>query len=62
VFIDVPCSGTGVIRRNPDILYNLNEVMLNELIALQADILRRNAKVVRVGGTVVYATCSILPA
>ena len=62
VFIDVPCSGTGVIRRNPDILYNLNEVMLNELIALQTDILRRNAKVVRVGGTVVYATCSILPA
>ncbi len=61
VFIDVPCSGTGVIRRNPDILMNLNEQMLNELITVQAEILRRNARIVRVGGSVVYATCSILP-
>ncbi|MEY2719310.1 MAG: hypothetical protein RLZZ273_676 [Bacteroidota bacterium] len=61
VFIDVPCTGTGVIRRNPDIMYRLTQESLNELVTLQADILRRSAPIAKVGAPVVYATCSILP-
>ncbi|MBL0321253.1 MAG: RsmB/NOP family class I SAM-dependent RNA methyltransferase [Ignavibacteria bacterium] len=61
VFIDVPCTGTGVVRRNPDILRNLTEKTYKELLVIQADILRRNARLAKPGGTVVYATCSVLP-
>jgi 16S rRNA (cytosine967-C5)-methyltransferase len=61
VFVDVPCTGTGVIRRNPDMLFRLTEESLNELVMLQADILRRSAPIAKVGASVVYATCSILP-
>ncbi|MFN5874981.1 MAG: RNA methyltransferase, partial [Ignavibacteria bacterium] len=60
-FVDVPCTGTGVIRRNPDMLFRLTEESLNELVMLQADILRRSAPIAKVGASVVYATCSILP-
>ncbi len=62
VFIDVPCTGTGVVRRNPDILRRFNERTYTELLTIQADILRRNALCAKPGGTVVYATCSVLPA
>ena len=61
VFIDEPCTGTGVLRRNPDILRSLTEKTYKELLAIQADILRRNARLAKPGGTVVYATCSVLP-
>lgn len=61
VFIDVPCTGTGVIRRNPDILYRLTPESLQELASIQADILRRSALIAKVGATVVYTTCSVLP-
>lgn len=61
VFIDVPCTGTGVIRRNPDILYRLTPESLQELVTIQADILRRSALIAKVGATVVYTTCSVLP-
>jgi 16S rRNA (cytosine967-C5)-methyltransferase len=61
VFIDVPCTGTGVIRRNPDILYRLTPESLQELVNIQADILRRSAPIAKVGATVVYTTCSVLP-
>ncbi len=61
VFIDVPCTGTGVIRRNPDILYRLTPESLQELVTIQADILRRSAPIAKVGATVVYTTCSVLP-
>lgn len=60
VLIDAPCSGTGVLRRNPDILWHLTEAMVQELLETQAGILRRSALAVRVGGLVVYATCSLL--
>lgn len=60
VLIDVPCSGTGVLRRNPDITWHLTEDQLDELVQQQADILRRNARTCKPGGTVVYATCSVL--
>lgn len=61
VFIDAPCTGTGVLRRNPDILHRLTAEGLAELVSIQRDILRRNAPIAKVGGIVVYATCSILP-
>lgn len=60
VLIDAPCSGTGVLRRNPDIPWHLSTTMLSELLTVQADILRRNALAVKPGGIVVYATCSVL--
>jgi len=60
VLIDAPCSGTGVLRRNPDIPWHLSSTMLGELLTTQADILRRNALSVKPGGLVVYATCSLL--
>lgn len=61
VFIDQPCTGTGVLRRNPDILRNLTEETYKELLTIQSEILRRNARIAKPGGTVVYATCSVLP-
>lgn len=60
VLIDAPCTGTGVIRRNPDILWHMTEEALFDLLTLQRDILRRNAAMVRAGGKLVYATCSLL--
>ncbi len=61
VLVDAPCSGTGVLRRNPDIMMHLTEAMFDELLQIQAQILRRSALAARTGGRVVYATCSILP-
>jgi 16S rRNA (cytosine967-C5)-methyltransferase len=61
VLLDVPCSGLGVIRRNPDTKWKLTPEELTRLRALQADILRRYSKMVKPGGKLVYATCSILP-
>ncbi|MEP7233826.1 MAG: class I SAM-dependent methyltransferase [Ignavibacteriota bacterium] len=60
VLLDVPCSGTGTLRRNPSIKWNLTEEMLSELKAKQQTILEQNSKYVRSGGTLLYATCSIL--
>lgn len=62
VLIDAPCSGTGVLRRNPDIPWHMSRALLDELLETQSDILRRNALTVKPGGLVVYATCSILDA
>ncbi|MDZ4745006.1 MAG: RsmB/NOP family class I SAM-dependent RNA methyltransferase [bacterium] len=58
VLIDAPCTGTGVLRRNPDIPWHLSTSMISELMTAQADILRRNALAVKPGGLVVYAVCS----
>lgn len=60
VLIDAPCTGTGVLRRNPDILRHITEERFLSLLEQQAGILRRNALAVRPGGKVVYATCSLL--
>ena len=60
VLIDAPCTGTGVLRRNPDILWHLTQESFTELQRIQADILRRNALIAKPGGLVVYATCSVL--
>ena len=62
VLVDAPCTGTGTWRRNPDARTRLTEQTLAELIAKQAAILHDAARLVRTGGRLVYATCSLLPA
>ena len=61
LLLDVPCSGLGVLKRNPDAKWRDTEQRLPVLMALQADILRRYCQMVKPGGQLVYATCSILP-
>jgi 16S rRNA (cytosine967-C5)-methyltransferase len=61
LLLDVPCSATGVIRRHPDTKWKLTQEELNRLIALQQDLLHRYSIMVKPGGVMVYATCSILP-
>jgi 16S rRNA (cytosine967-C5)-methyltransferase len=61
VLIDAPCSGTGVLKRNPDTLWRLSPERLQNLIETQASLLQRYASAVMPGGVLVYATCSILP-
>ncbi len=59
VLIDAPCSGSGVIRRNPDSKWKINNDKLNEMMLLQETILQSYAELAKPGGVVVYATCSI---
>lgn len=61
VLLDVPCSGLGVLRRNPDTKWKLKQEELDRLVILQQEILEGYASMVKVGGKLVYATCSILP-
>lgn len=60
VLVDAPCTGTGTWRRNPDARQRLRPEDLAELVSKQAGILRDAAKLVRAGGRLVYATCSLL--
>lgn len=62
VLCDVPCSGTGVFRREVDKKLRLTPDHLNSLITTQAEILTRASRWVKPGGSLIYATCSILPA
>ncbi len=59
VFIDTPCSGMGVFRRNPDSKWRLTEQDISELAAKQKGILREYSELVKPGGRLVYATCTI---
>lgn len=59
--VDAPCSGTGVMLEKPDVKYRVTGEGISELMAVQRDILDAVAPMVRVGGTLVYSTCSILP-
>lgn len=61
VLVDAPCSGTGTWRRNPDAKWKLKPEDLAELTVKQTEILERAAKLVKPGGQIVYATCSLLP-
>lgn len=61
VLVDAPCSGSGTWRRNPDARWRATPEGLAELTALQAKILDSAARLVRPGGRLVYATCSLLP-
>ena len=62
VLVDAPCSGLGTLRRNPDLKWRQNEASVAELTVKQAAILDAAAKMVRPGGRLVYATCSLLTA
>ena len=61
LLLDVPCSGLGVIRRNPDTKWKLTKERIDELKEIQADILKRYSNMLKVDGRMVYATCSLLP-
>lgn len=60
VLIDAPCSGLGVLSRNPDAKWKLQPEFLDKIKQTQSQILEDYAKMVKPGGTLVYATCSIL--
>ncbi len=60
VLVDAPCSGLGTLRRNPDLKYRQSGTDVAELNAKQASILASAARLVKTGGRLVYATCSIL--
>ena len=61
VLIDAPCSGLGVLRRNPDAKWKLQPKFLDEIRTTQQEILQQYSKLLKKGGKLVYATCSILP-
>ena len=61
VLIDAPCSGIGVLKRNPDSKWKLQPEFVENIIKTQADILENYSKFVKKDGKLVYATCSILP-
>jgi 16S rRNA (cytosine967-C5)-methyltransferase len=61
VLVDAPCSGLGTLRRNPDIKFRQSAQSVTELIQLQTAILGSASKLLKPGGRLVYATCSILP-
>ena len=60
VLVDAPCSGLGTLRRNPDLKYRQSNDSIDELVALQARILDSAAHLVKRGGYLIYATCSVL--
>ena len=60
VLVDAPCSGSGAWRRNPDARWRLTPEALAELLETQATLLDRAAALVRPGGRLIYATCSLL--
>lgn len=61
ILLDVPCSGTGVIRRHPDIKWLRKASDIDVLVTLQQKILKEIWSLLKPGGTLLYATCSILP-
>lgn len=61
LLLDVPCSGLGVLRRSPDSKWKLSPDFLRNIKNTQQNILRDYSKMVKPGGKMVYATCSILP-
>ncbi len=61
VLIDAPCSGLGVLRRNPDAKWKLQPEFLDEIRSTQSQLLDSYSRMVKPGGQLVYATCSILP-
>jgi len=61
LLLDVPCSGTGVIKRNPDTKWKLSAEVIEKTKQLQYTILKDYAVMLKAGGQMVYSTCSILP-
>ncbi|MDM0114210.1 RsmB/NOP family class I SAM-dependent RNA methyltransferase [Variovorax sp. J22R133] len=61
VLVDAPCSGLGTLRRNPDLKWRQSPKSVEELTVKQAAILQSASRLVKSGGRLIYATCSILP-
>ena len=61
LILDMPCSGTGTLRRQPDLKWRLSPEWLERLRATQREILTDYRELVAPGGEIIYATCSILP-
>lgn len=61
LLLDVPCSGLGVLKRNPDAKWKLSEQFIAEVKALQQHIINDYCMMIKPGGLMVYSTCSILP-
>lgn len=60
VLLDAPCSGLGVMSEKPDVKYRVTQESVNELVALQRQLLDAVCPYVKKGGTLVYSTCSVL--
>ena len=61
ILIDAPCSGTGTLRRNPEIRYRISEAAIRTLASQQRLFLEQAARVLKPGGQLVYSTCSVEP-
>lgn len=61
VIVDAPCSGLGTLRRNPDLKWRQSLAAVQEMTVKQAAILESSARLLKPGGRLVYATCSVLP-
>jgi len=61
LLLDAPCSGLGVLRRNPDTKWKITPEEIDRVKGIQQDILQQYSTMLRPGGLMVYATCSILP-
>ena len=61
LLLDVPCTGLGVLKRNPDTKWKLRPEFLDEIRETQQEILQNYSPILKKGGKMVYATCSILP-
>jgi 16S rRNA (cytosine967-C5)-methyltransferase len=61
ILIDAPCSGLGVLRRNPDAKWKLEPEFIDRIKNTQQEVLQQYSKMLKSGGKMVYATCSILP-
>ena len=61
VLVDAPCTGMGTLRRNPDLKWRQTEKAVEEMAVIQASILQSAARLLKSGGRLVYATCSVLP-
>ncbi len=61
LLLDAPCSGLGVLKRNPDSKWKLDQDFIDRIMVVQQDILTNYSKMVKKGGQMVYATCSVLP-
>jgi len=59
VFVDAPCTGSGTWRRKPDLKWRSSKEKLNDNIKVQHDIIRESSKFVKVGGKLIYVTCSV---
>ena len=60
VLVDAPCTGTGTLRRNPDLKWRLSVEELHRINAVQKSVLEEASKLLKKGGRIVYATCSML--